>query len=310
VTEIQLREGFVAAKFEDWELGVGRFIVCDGFGTVNGGPYMDGGHVAYASERVKANAYVVKFGNPGQRDDYYVADKSTYTFTLGDIKVTPCKGLTLSGSWLYDIVTKDPAPNQIGGKLYQSVAVGAEYQYVRNEIPWFAIQGEYGVNSAAMAKKFNGTTTPFAASSETCVEGAKPKAYFILAKFLGANPFKPLTGGLRVEYKYADAGFDLMYMSHPDTWNAPFNWTSPATGGIANNVKGVEVGGELTLFPRLVFKANYGFMKLANTTSSLDLGSPALATVSKVTSSGVTTITGAQNKANQDYFTAALFYIF
>jgi hypothetical protein len=53
---------------------------------------------------------------------------------------------------------------------------------------------------------------------------------------------------------------------------------------------------------------------LVNTTSTLDLGSPALAVITSVTPTATTpiigTLTGAQNKGNQDFCTAALFYIF
>ena len=311
-TSIQVREGFVAAKLGSWELAAGRFYPALGLGTINGGPYMDGGQVAFANDTFRFNSYTVKFGSPGDRGDYYMGDKAACTFTLGDVKVMPAKGLTLSGTWMYDISTRDPAPNVLGGKFYRSWAVGTEYKYVKDEIPWFTVKGEYGQNSAAMARKFNGTTTPYAVT--TCTEGPIPKAYFVQAKVLGANPGKPMTGGFFVEYRKADAGFDAMYMSHPDTWNAPFNWTSPATGGLANNVKGVEIGAELTLLPRLILKVNYGFMKLVNTTSTLDLGSPVLAVITSVTPTATTpiigTLTGAQNKGNQDFCTAALFYLF
>jgi len=55
-------------------------------------------------------------------------------------------------------------------------------------------------------------------------------------------------------------------------------------------------------------------MKLVNTTSTLDLASPALAVVNAVTPTGgapiVSMVNGAQNKANQNYVTAAMHYSF
>jgi hypothetical protein len=86
------------------------------------------------------------------------------------------------------------------------------------------------------------------------------------------------------------------------------------TGGGADNQKGFELAGDVTLLPRLMFNVAYGIMKLVNTTSTLDLGSPALAVVNSVTPTGgapiVSMVTGAQNKTNQNYVTASVHYMF
>jgi hypothetical protein len=316
-TDIQLKEGFVEAKFDATTVAVGRFFTDVGLGTLGGAPYMDGVHIASGNSTIKARVYLTRFGNPGDRTTS-VADKGTYTYLSGDVKVFPIQGLTLSGSFFTETSANDPAPNLLGGALYKSSAFGIEYKHVVDKTPWFTLSGEYGVNSAAMAKKINGTTTPYAglgtSTSGPTVEGSAPKAYFMKAQLLGANPFMPGTGGIYVQYRFADAGFDVMGMASPTTWNAPFNWTDPSGGGIANNEKGIEVGAEITVLPRLVLKATAGFMKLSNMTSTLDVGSPALAVVSTVTpTNGAPVIgmcTGTQNKENQNYFTAAAFYIF
>ena len=131
---------------------------------------------------------------------------------------------------------------------------------------------------------------------------------------MGANPFMPGTGGLSVQYRKADAGFDVMGMASPFTWNAPFNWTSPAGGGIADNHKGIEIAAEVTILPRCIFKCAYGIMKLVNETSTLDVASPALAVVTSVTPTNgapvVGTAFGTQNRTNQNYVTGQIFYIF
>ena len=317
VTDLQVKEGYVAAKFGASEVAVGRFMFDLGLGTLGGAPFMDGLHLSTGNALVKAQAYYVKFGNPGQFGDYAVADKSTFTYLAGDVKLTPAKGLTLSAAYFGETTTTDPAANVLGGALYKSWAAGFEYKYEANHIPYFTLSGEYADNSGAMAKKINGTTTPIAGVGNPmspAVEGSDPKAYFVKAKVMGANPFMPGTGGLSVQYRKADAGFDAMGMASPFTWNAPFNWTSPAGGGIADNHKGIEIAAEVTILPRCIFKCAYGIMKLVNETSTLDVASPALAVVTSVTPTNgapvVGTAFGTQNRTNQNYVTGQIFYIF
>ena len=309
---LQLWEAFVEAKAGPATVAVGRFLPDIGLGTLGGAPFMDGGHAALGNGFVKAQVYLVKFGFPGQAPDTNTADKSTYTYLLGDIKVTPVRGLTLAASYFGDTTTHDPAPNVIGGTLYHSWAVGAEYKYVKDQTLWWSLAAEFADNSAAMARKINGTTAPYALTD--CTEGPDPKAYFVKAKVLGANPAQPGTFGFQVEYRKADAGFDVTGMANPSVWNAPFNWTCPATGGSADNHKGTEVSAEVTLLPRCLFKVSYGFMKLVNATSTIDLASPALAVVNSVTPTSAAPIigmvNGAQNKVSQDYLTASVRYLF
>ena len=317
VTDLQLKEGYVAAKFGGSEIAVGRFMFDVGLGTLGGAPFMDGVHVSAGNAFIKAQAYLTKFGDPGQYGDYKVADKSTFTYLAGDVKLFPVKGLTLSAAYFGETTTTDPAADVLGGALYKSWAAGFEYKYEANHIPYFTVNGEYADNSGAMARKINGTTTPLAGLGNPmspAVEGSYPKAYFVKAKVMGANPFMPGTGGLSVQYRKADAGFDVMGMASPFTWNAPFNWTSPAGGGIADNHKGIEIAGEITVLPRCIFKCAYGIMKLVNTTSTLDVASPALMVVSSVTPANgapvIGTANGSQNKVNQNYVTGQIFYIF
>jgi len=309
---VKLWAAFVEAKFGPSTFAVGRFLSDVGLGTLGGAPYMDGAHVAAGNEFIEAQVYLTKFGDPGQAPDYNTADKSSYTFLSGDVKVKPVKGLTLSAAYFGDMTTQDPAPNVIGGALYKSWAVGAEYKCGAEKAPTFTLSGEYADNAGAMARKINGTTVPF--TTTACTEGSDPKAYYVKAKLLGANPFKPGSFGLSVQYRKADAGLDPMAMANPHTWNVPFNWSCPATGGGADNQKGFELAGEVTLLPRLMFNVAYGIMTLVNTTSTLDLGSPALAVVNAVTPTGgapiVSMVTGAQNKTNQNYVTAQVHYMF
>ena len=315
-TDLQVKEGYVAAKFGASEISVGRFFFDVGLGTLGGAPFMDGVHLTTGNKYVKAQAFLTRFGNPGERTTA-VADKSTYTYLAGDIKVTPMTGLTLSAAYFGETSDQTVASDHLGGALYKSAAFGFQYKYETNHTPWFTLTGEYATNNGAMAKKINGTTTPVAGVGNPLsptVEGDAPKAYFVKAQVLGANPFMPGTGGLYVQFRKADAGFDAMGMASPMTWNAPFNWTSPAGGGSADNHKGIEVGAEICVLPRLILKAQAGYMKLVNMTSTLDLGSPALMAVAAVTPTNaapvVEIVNGAKNKESQKYFTCSVFYIF
>ena len=305
--DVKVWEAFAEARFGPATVAVGRFLSDVGLGTLGGAPFMDGGHATVGNDLIKAQVYVTKFGNPGQTGDYNVADKTTYTFVSGDIKVMPVKGLTLSAAYFGDTTTIDPAANIIGGTLYKSWAAGAEYK-----AGWFALSGEYADNSGAMAKKINGTTAPYAVLD--CTEGSDPKAYYAKAKVFGARPDKPGSFGFSAQYRKADAGFDVMGMANPHIWNAPFNWTTPSMGGLADNHKGVELAAEVTLLPRCIFNVQYGIMKLVNTTSTLDLASPALAVVNSVTPTNgapvVAMVNGTQNKLNQNYCTASVHYMF
>jgi len=314
---VKLGEAFVEATFGPSKFAVGRFMSDVGLGTLGGAPFMDGAHVCAGNAFVKGQVFLTKFGNPGEFGDYAVADKANYTFLSADLKVMPVQGLTLSAAYFSDVTTQSVAADALGGQLYKDWALGFEYAHVVDHVPYFTLSAEYADNSGAMARKINGTTglsyVPVAYGGGP-TEGSDPKAYYGKVKVLGANPFMPGTAGLFVQYRKADAGFDVMGMANGQVWNAPYNWTSPSGAGIADNEKGVEAGFEVTLLPRCIFKATYAWMKLANTTSTLDVGSPALNVVATVTPTNAAPVVGfangAQNRATQNFATAAIFYIF
>ena len=133
-------------------------------------------------------------------------------------------------------------------------------------------------------------------------ESDAPIAYYAKVKVLGANPFMPGTGGLSLQYRKAESGFDIMGMANPFTWNAPFNWTSPSGGGIAENHKGFELAGEVTVLPRTILKASYGLMKSDSTTSVAALFAHRVG--------GATTVPTLPETDRERYFTAAVFYLF
>ena len=296
---VTVNEAYVAAKFGPAEVAVGRFLSDVGLGTLGGAPFMDGIHLSLGNKMVAAQLYVTKFG----------AAKSTYakatypttnggylqdthmTFVSGDVKVMPMPGLTVGAAYFADVTSADASTN------YKSFSVFGEYKYVANNIPWFSVQGEYAKNNGDNAK-FLGSFDGRTASDKA------PKAWFVKGKILGANPFMPGTGGISLQYRKADAGFDAMGMADPFAWNAPFNWTTPAQGGCADNHKGFELAGEITVLPRTIVKAAYGIMKTVNNTAFLDLGN----TQSPL--GGLMELYTPANTDKQNYFTASVFYLF
>lgn len=289
-TNLAVYEAFVAAKFGPAEVAVGRFLSDTGLGLIAGAPFMDGVHLSAGNDLVKAQVYVTKFGTVGSGVEKTVLGRSNphMTFASGDVKVMPLKGLTFAVSYFADVTSEDT------DNLYKAYKLGAEYRYVSNNIPWFTITGEYGKNTAEGAKNLN---TPLNAYYQPIAEGKEPKAFIAAAKVLGAHPFMPGTGGLQLQYRNADAGFDPMGMCSPMLVNNPFNWMSPSGGGIMDNYRGLEISGEITLLPRTVLKAAYGLMKVKDLNARQCLSTANADLSHKTTDS---------NK----FFSAQIFYIF
>lgn len=304
-TYVTCLEAYVAAKFGPAEVALGRFLSDVGFGTLGGAPFMDGLHVTVGNKMVTGQVYVTKFG--AQRDTttsaaYAIANhpnaQNTHmTFVSADVKVRPVQGLTLSAAYFADVTSEAAACN------YKSFALGAEYQMMMGQVPFLNFQAEYARNTSDGAKYLRNTSvTGFGPGgpvfSSWDDSDKAPTAYFARVKFLGANPFMPGTGGVSLQYRRAEAGFDAMGMADPFGWNAPYNWTSPAQGGCADNHKGFELAGEITVLPRTILKASYGLMKTTNTEAALDLGNTQSVLVPMADSD------------SQKYFTAQVFYLF
>ncbi|MBP2649214.1 MAG: S-layer y domain protein [Firmicutes bacterium] len=188
------------------------------------------------------------------------------TFNQGDVTIPFSKNGKIIASYFGDK----------GKNLYDATLAG----FVYNITPDIKLDGEYGQNKAATAKLAD--------------NGNTPKAAYLRAKYKGANPFQVGSYGVAVQYRKANDGFDIMSMAAPYAWNAPYNWSSPAGGGVANNMRGVELSVETTIAPRLIFSAAYGAMK-ADVTSSFGMTAG---------------ITPGVAKDNQKYLTAQLFYLF
>ncbi|HWR45498.1 S-layer homology domain-containing protein [Sporomusa sp.] len=279
-TDLEVKEAFFAKKIgPNAELAAGRFLSDVGLGTLGGAPYMDGGKISFGKD-VKVKLYSTKFGGEGlmfvnpQTHQPITNPQLTpikmpgYTFNHGDVKFNLTKDLKMSVAYFADT----------DKSVYNSQAVGVEYKGV----PGITLTGEYGKNSGDSAKLATGTL-----GANGLVPGDAPTAYYIKAKYKGANPFVPDTSGFWVQYKKAEAGFDLMGMAEPRTWNSPFNHTSPSGGGMAENIKGFEYGFETTVAKRMVFNMTYNDLK-------------------RVSSS----VISLANAKDQSYFTTQLTYLF
>lgn len=249
---------------QDAELGLGRFFPSLSVGSV-GGAYFDGAKLSFGKD-VKVNTYVGRWGNkyyqtPSNPSGIY----SNYSLVLGDVRFNLNKDVTMALAYKADREKE----------IYNNWGVGLTYKGMRNLV----LDGEYAANSSDLAKLVNSTVAG--------VAGSTPKAYFVRLKYRGANPFVVGSSGFKVQYKYADAGYDQCDWADPFAWNAPFNYTTPGHGGMADNIKGFEYSFEATLAPRTIFSMSYDKLK-------------------RVKNSPLSLATAD----NQDYFTAQVSYLF
>ncbi|HWR08792.1 S-layer homology domain-containing protein [Sporomusa sp.] len=217
-SSIQFEEAYYASKNSNFEWAAGRFIATVGKGLLFSAPYLDGGRVSFGND-VKTSIYSGK--------------KTDYSWLLADTQFKLNKNTNMSFAY----VSNNEDSNS-GLNFYDAKAVGFEY----TGIPNINLQGEYGVNTATMAKFFNG--------------GDSPKGMQLKVKYKGANPFAVGTSGAWVGYRKADNGFDIL--QYTGALNAPNNWTYPAQGSSINDVKGFEYGVEVTVAPQAMLSVIYG----------------------------------------------------
>jgi len=293
---IQLKEAYGATTFGPLELGLGRFMPTIGLGTIGGAPCSDGIHLSLNSGVFSSEFYMVRWGQQLDTYDSTTWNAKHQTLIYSDVKVRPMRGLTLSLAYNDDITSASSE------KRYQGFAGGFEYRYVANNIPWFTLSGEYSENVSAKAKALT-IQAPIGALIGTANANTEytPKAWFLTAKTLGAHPLRPGTFGVELQYRKADAGFDILGMASPLTWNVPMNWSSPSPAGFADNHKGFQLTGEVTVFEGVMFKGSYGLMKTADPLAYKDLGS-------------MGTVSGGYYQVaktdSQKYLTAQMVYLF
>ncbi|WP_094603000.1 hypothetical protein SPSIL_024690 [Sporomusa silvacetica DSM 10669] len=218
-------QAFLAKKIGDnAEVAVGRMIPVLGLGTLAGTAYNDGVRVSFGKD-YKVNLYVTTVG------EYYPPQLGVnpykLNFRFADVKFNLNKDLATSLAYRAD---KDKL-------FYDAAAVGLEYKGVPNWI----FSGEYARNKASFAQ----------------YDGDDTKAFYLKAKYKGANPMVVGSKGFHMEYKKADPNFDLQPLGGAVEWNAPYNYTYRAHGGCANDLKGMEYGFETTVAKRTIFSIQY-----------------------------------------------------
>lgn len=273
-TTLVLREANVTSRIGSSNVvGFGRFLPDLGYGTIGGAPYMDGGMLAFGTG-VKVRLYCLRFGDYDGVTYYPMTSNTNYperTYNMGDAKFNLSSALEMSLAFNYDrssgTWTNGAGLITVPVNMYKQSAVGLKWKVS----PEVVIDGEYAQNKSDFAKEAN--------------SGSKATAYFARVKYKGANPVKVGSCGFSIEYKKADDGFDPLGLADPFAWNAPLNYTSPAEGGIASNIKGLEYGFEATLLPRTIFKMAYDSLKWVKKSALV-------------------------TNCNQSFFTAQVAYIF
>jgi len=248
---VDVYQAFMAKKLGDnAEIAVGRMIPNIGLGTLGGGAFNDGARVTFGSKDYKVNLFATTTG------EYYPpqlgVSPNKLNYRYGDVKVNLNKDLVMSLAYRADKKKM----------LYDATALGFEYK----GIPDLVLVGEYAKNTGSLAKTLNG--------------GDDTNAFYLRAKYKGANPMVVGSKGFLVEYKKADLGFDLQPVANPVEWNAPFNYSYRTHGGCANDLQGMEYGFETTIAKRTIFSLSYDDLKRVS------------------------------NSQDQSFLTASVFYLF
>lgn len=222
-------QAFLAKKIgNNAEVAVGRMIPSLGLGTLAGTAFNDGLRVSFGND-YKVNLYVTTVG------EYYPpqlgVSPNKLNFRLADVKFNLNKDLAMSLAYRADA-------NKM---LYDATAIGLEYKGAPN----WAFSGEYAKNKATYAR----------------YDGDDTKAFYLRAKYKGANPMAVGSTGFHIEYKKADPNFDLQPLGGPVEWNAPYNYSYRAHGGCANDLQGMEYGFETTVAKRTIFSLQYDDLK-------------------------------------------------
>jgi hypothetical protein len=240
---LYLKKAFIAYKAGETEIAAGRFFPTLGKGTLLSTPFMDGARVSFGND-VKVTLYAMNFSPDAQTTRVEGLDVN---YIAADIQFNLSKATNMSLSYLY---SKDKPIAAIGQTMYNSTAVGIESKVS----PDFTLTGEYAINKSEWAKAQSGLNNPY--------------AYYLRAKYKGANPFAKGSTGFWVQYKKAVPGFDFLANACPMDWNAVYNWTAGSGGGMADDIKGFEYAFETTLAPRLMFTAAYNDLKSVKDSSN------------------------------------------
>jgi hypothetical protein len=209
----------------DWE--VGRMTAHVGLGTVFCGGYADGIRLGFG-DKIKTRLYWVNQG--------------AFSWLMGDATTALNKDTSVTLSFAKSSVVGPFAAND----MYNTKAIGLEYK----GLPNVAMTGEYGMNTAAYGKSLNNSS--------------KTHAYFVKAKYKGANPLVPGTGGAFIAYVNGQRGYDpyIMAGDHKSfDLETAYNFTFPSGGFFIDNTRGFVGGIETTVAKNAVVYVSYGVTK-------------------------------------------------
>ncbi|CQR70564.1 Outer membrane protein alpha precursor [Sporomusa ovata DSM 2662] len=175
------------------------------------------GLVLSGGNKVKVAAGVFKYDTGIEAD-------SNYNFAVANIDATVNRNLNMTASYIAD-------KNEL---YYKTVSAGFAYTGIKN----FALSGEYGINDSYNANSYN--------------NGDEAKAWFAQLKYRGAQQDKIGSSGMWVGYRSAEKGFDPAEITTLDTGRY-----ADTTYGNLDNIKGMELGVEYTVFKNGVLSVMY-----------------------------------------------------
>ncbi|CQR72382.1 Outer membrane protein alpha precursor [Sporomusa ovata DSM 2662] len=226
-SEAKLRQAYINGKLGEVGYSFGRQPIWLGQGMIADITGNCDGLVLSGGNKVKVTAGVFKYNMGIYEDDY--ANMKNLNYAAANIDATINKNLNMTAAYIAD---KDELN-------YKTISSGFAYTGIKN----FAITGEYGMNDSYHANSHN--------------NGDEAKAWFAQLKYRGAQQDKIGSSGIWVGYRSAEKGFDPSEMSTLDTGRY-----ADTTYGNLDNIKGMELGAEYTVFRNGVLSVMYEDLEL------------------------------------------------
>ncbi|TWH48085.1 S-layer homology domain-containing protein [Sporomusa sp. KB1] len=226
-SEAKLRQAYINGKLGEVGYSFGRQPIWLGQGMIADITGNCDGLLLSGGNKVKVTAGVFKYNMGIYEDDY--ANMKNLNYAAANIDATINKNLNMTASYIAD-------KNELN---YKTISSGFAYTGIKN----FAISGEYGVNDSYKANSLN--------------KGDEAKAWFAQLKYRGAQQDKIGSSGIWVGYRSAEKGFDPSEMSTLDTGRY-----ADTTYGNLDNIKGMELGAEYTVFKNGVLSVMYEDLEL------------------------------------------------
>ncbi|WP_094604868.1 hypothetical protein SPSIL_018680 [Sporomusa silvacetica DSM 10669] len=226
-SEAKLRQAYINGKLGEVGYSFGRQPIWLGQGMIADITGNCDGLLLSGGNKVKVTAGVFKYNMGIYEDDY--ANMKNLNYAAANIDATINKNLNMTASYIAD-------KNELN---YKTISSGFSYTGIKN----FAITGEYGINDSDHANSHN--------------NGDEAKAWFAQLKYRGAQQDKIGSSGIWVGYRSAEKGFDPSELSTLDTGRY-----ADLTYGNMDNIKGMEIGAEYTVFRNGVLSVMYEDLEL------------------------------------------------